>query len=296
MLKKIIKGSLVALVLLVVVIAYSDLRISSKFARFRTSLDEPMRTSDFVPTEEGFRELNMSGSTLFVTNILDKLKAIANGKEIYVISLIENGHLYINEKPAYWLGYSEDSNLNEHPTNNSLRHKIRYALRRGFYTGRLSHNIDDQDVVFDRDLMKSKGVHHINLYYDRKSIPGDDYVSNFINLVKSIPEDAWIHFHCNAGRGRTTVAMVMYDIIHNAKTVPLKDILERNYLIGSDNLNDVTLWKNGTYTVDQLERRHDFVSGFYEYMRSDDGYGKYTWVEWLKANNMDLNYEKDADL
>lgn len=38
-------------------------------------------------------------------------------------------------------------------------------------------------------------------------------IDEFIKLYKSLPKDAWLHFHCEAGKGRTTTFLAMYDMM-----------------------------------------------------------------------------------
>ena len=52
------------------------------------------------------------------------------------------------------------------------------------------------------------------------------------------------------------------------KTVSLEDIVQRQHLLGSEDLLDTTVWRNGTYTQEQLEKRKRFIEKFYEEMRA----------------------------
>jgi hypothetical protein len=46
-----------------------------------------------------------------------------------------------------------------------------------------------------------------------------------------LPENAWAHFHCEAGLGRTTTFMVLYDMLRNANRVSLEDIVQRQKIL-----------------------------------------------------------------
>jgi len=61
--------------------------------------------------------------------------------------------------------------------------------------------------------------------------PLDDAVDRFILAVRALPDGAWTHFHCEAGLGRTTTFMVLYDMLRNANRVSLEDIVRRQKIL-----------------------------------------------------------------
>jgi len=88
--------------------------------------------------------------------------------------------------------------------------------------------------------------------------PLDDQVDLFVQSVKNLPKETWLHFHCRGGAGRTTTFMSMYDMMHNAKNVSFEDIMKRQTLIGgSDLLNHEE--------EDKSETRSDFMNNFYSF-------------------------------
>ena len=99
-------------------------------------------------------------------------------------------------------------------------------------------------------------------------------VDRFIAFYKTLPKDAWLHFHCEAGKGRTTTYMVLYDILRNGMQVPLADIAAREYKIGGVDLLQVNSanaakkkapnWK----TAFEAERA-GMIQLFYQYVREN---------------------------
>jgi protein-tyrosine phosphatase len=110
----------------------------------------------------------------------------------------------------------------------------------------------------------------------------DEEVDRFILAIRALPENGWAHFHCEAGRGRTTTFMVLYDMLRNATQVSLNDIVRRQRLIGYDydvlRPADPGSWK-APYTDD----RTAFVRAFYDYARANPGGSPQLWSEWLKS-------------
>jgi protein-tyrosine phosphatase len=102
--------------------------------------------------------------------------------------------------------------------------------------------------------------------------PLDEAVDRFILAVRALPENGWAHFHCEAGRGRTTTFMALYDMLRNANRVSLEDIACREQLLGYD--YDVLCpvgpesWK-APYSVDRIA----FVRAVYNYARANPAVG-----------------------
>jgi hypothetical protein len=74
--------------------------------------------------------------------------------------------------------------------------------------------------------------------------------------------------------------LVMLDIMKNAPTVSLHDIVKRQHLLGSEDLLNTTVWARGTYTKKQLEQRRDFITQFYEFVCQRKAGGSQLWSEW----------------
>lgn len=61
--------------------------------------------------------------------------------------------------------------------------------------------------------------------------PDAGEIERFRRFAANLPKDAWLHFHCVAGEGRTTAFMTMYDMLKNPD-VPYEDIVLRQLRIG----------------------------------------------------------------
>jgi hypothetical protein len=58
-------------------------------------------------------------------------------------------------------------------------------------------------------------------------------MDDFIAFARNLPADTWLHFHCQAGKGRTTLFLVVYDFLRNPD-VAEKDVVYRHYLQGGN--------------------------------------------------------------
>ena len=76
--------------------------------------------------------------------------------------------------------------------------------------------------------------------------------------------------------------MVLYDIIKNAHTLALEDILQRQYDLGGTKLSKSDFqeirkkWKEPA-----AKDRYWFIKNFYKYVLDPEGYSKRDWSEWV---------------
>jgi hypothetical protein len=264
---------------LLVFFIYYDHSVLHELGRFRRSDGEFQRgLVAELPSREGLDQLRISGSARPTKeNLKAALSPIA--APVYVIDIFSKHHYYINGLPEDWFGYKR--NLKKCMDRKKL--SARAILHRLMYTGKLKHG--PEDVQSEKEIVEEIGFNYILFDQLRKSLLSPEQVDSFIQLVNSLPESAWIHFHCSAGRGRTSIAMVMYDILKNGKKVSLEDIVRRQYLLGSENLFDTTVWSSGRYSKKMLEDRKQLIVDFYAYVNSPDGYGHKSWQEWISAKS-----------
>ncbi|WP_032112110.1 hypothetical protein [Candidatus Paracaedibacter symbiosus] len=235
--------------------------------RFRTSQDEIAIQSGVDLT--GLRDLHLSGSNQIVfRDLYRKLENV--NMPIYILDVSNNSAGYIREFTADFFGY---------PKSTSLKHYIRRLLIIGRF------KINKSDLRSEAEVAGIYGFHYFHIPLNARTIPTDEFVDKFVAAVENIPHQAWIHTYCQSGRGRTSLAMVMVDIIKNHDLVALEDILKRQYLLGSQDLSDTSLWRNGTYTQQMLDDRKAFIIRFYHFLKQRHSGGSRSWVEWNAAGN-----------
>src|SRR5205085_4961849 len=84
-----------------------------------------------------------------------------------------------------------------------------------------------KEASIERDLVSSAVVSYVRVAVTDHTRPLSEAVDRFIVAVRALPENAWAHFHCEAGLGRTATFMVLYDMLRNANRVSLEDIVQR---------------------------------------------------------------------
>lgn len=237
--------------------------------RFRTTQD-PFPDKENVDLR-GLRDLQASGGNIPRFPFLQwKLNHIKNDKMV----VNAHGHSieYLKGLPATLLGYYK-----EKP---SLRHYIRRLCITG------TPMAQPDLVVSEAEEAKKYGFFYKDVYIGSRFTTPDKNIDDIVVFFETLPKDLWLHFHCLHGKGRTSMLMVMLDIMRNAPQVSLKDITKRQYLLGSVDLLDTEVWENGNYTQEQLNQRADFIRNFYEFICQRKAGGIQRWSEWQKQKDV----------
>lgn len=274
---------------------------------FRTSKDKFKKVSDkygidvnYVPTREGLDELQASGSAQFSLNQFSALtKALQeNGaKDIYIVDLRQENHGFFNNDAVSWYGKRDWANIGKSRKEiirqemNLLKANLNKDTKRATLDD--DKNADEVDtsliktVTTEKNLVKKNNLHYVRITATDHVWPSPENIDEFIKLYKSLPKDAWLHFHCEAGKGRTTTFLAMYDMMKNPQ-VPLKDILYRQLLLGgnyvayTEDISASSNWKAPYYN-----QKAKMIEVFYRYVQENHQNNfQVLWSDWLKNHSL----------
>lgn len=134
----------------------------------------------------------------------------------------------------------------------------------------------------EKQLCSTFGIRYTRLPITDHMKPKDEIIDQFVRLINYMPPNTWIHFHCSAGSGRTTMMLVMYDMMMNADKSSLTEIILRHAQNGGSNAMDLpakTFWK---YPF--LKGRLDFLKEFYVYCQENQPSYRESWTSWKYSN------------
>lgn len=231
----------------------------------------------------GLDKLNISGSGQFSETGLDLIKkSLPNNLSIIDIDLRQESHGFINGIGVSFENPKNNANkgltLPEVlSTEKGLLQSIKINTPLTFYNTKVT--VTPDCVKDELTLTSNKNIGYIRIPVTDGSLPGDEMVDYFIDIVKNTPENTWYHFHCKEGIGRTTTFMIMYDIMRNHKEVSLNDIIKRQVLLSTIKEKDAQSFYTG--------KHFEFLNSFYnkvkakttssitfEYLNSNDCYIK----------------------
>ena len=260
--------------------------------RFRTE-QYPLAKAAWTPSTEGLAALRVSGSANPGRNefkpLLQTLRTAAGQGPIYIVDLRQESHGYLNNETVSWYGKDNRSNVGLSTAAILQDEAQRLAAAQGKTvaatafgwgkpTGGKTFTVTSSET--EAAAVQAAGGHYVRFTLTDMLAPQPDQVDAFLKFYKRLPKDAWLHFHCQAGMGRTTTFMTMADILRNADRVPVEDIAARQYL-----LKGVNLLEGGKKDSDDWHElaavdRARFIKYFYDYVQAYPQLNK-SWSAWL---------------
>ena len=264
---------------------------------FRMASDNwRVEPEDEPPTREGLDNLRISGSAQCTAagfaSLYTKLSAAAAapGAPIYDVDLRQESHGFADGLPVSWHKKNNLANEGKTPEEVALDEEERLAeLSEGTTTfvpkgktdkGRVeAFTFAPQNVQTEKEVVEALGFRYVRFYVTDRTQPDTETIEAFLDFVDSLPGDAWLHFHCRAGHGRTTTFMAMYDMIRNPG-IPAETIIERQHLIGGA---DLTAMKDEEWKNERIIQRLETLKLFSEYVRARHaGETTLRWGEWIE--------------
>lgn len=264
---------------------------------FRMASDNwRVEPEDEPPTREGLDNLRISGSAQCTAagfaSLYTKLSAAAApGAPIYDVDLRQESHGFADGLPVSWHKKNNLANEGKTPEEVALDEEERLADLAGVTTtfvpkgktdkGRVeAFTFAPQNVQTEKEVVEALGFRYVRFYVTDRTQPDTETIEAFLDFVDSLPGDAWLHFHCRAGHGRTTTFMAMYDMIRNPG-IPAETIIERQHLIGGA---DLTAMKDEEWKNERIIQRLETLKLFSEYVRARHaGETTLRWGEWIEA-------------
>lgn len=262
-------------------------------------------TNDALPFQkqvsvEGLKDLRMIGSGQFSDAMFQTvLKKLPQGISIMDVDLRQETHGFVNGNAISLYGIHNWANLGKLTHRIQIEEKefidqlkktdqitVTKIDKKNLVQTRMQYVFPIKTAYSEEDLMKQYQMGYKRIYVLDHCKPSDEKVDQFIRMVRKLPKNTWLYFHCRAGVGRTTTFMGMYDMMHNAKKVSFEDILKRQQLMGGKDLLTIPkkhLKGEKTFKVACAKERADFLKSFYRYCvaSQENGYA-ISWSDWLK--------------
>lgn len=264
-----------------------------------TQLPKKFRTTSEIkcqmPSGVGLANLNISGSAQFSAAELKKMiQVLPDHYHMIDVDLREESHGFLNGYAVSCWGVNNFGNLgksealiqaDETDFLNALgrQKKVKLGILKKADNGvqkQLSFNVVlAGSVSTEEKLVKSYAIDYQRIYVTDRHRPTDQQVDQFIAFFKTLTPRTWLHFHCRAGKGRTTTFMAMYDMMRNAKRISFDDILIRQAALGGVDLRKLPPASDPFYFY--ALARFEFLKNFYLYCRENKDNFSTSWSQWL---------------
>lgn len=181
--------------------------------------------------------------------IFDKLKKSAEyDATIYLVDLRQEPHGFADAYPVSW--YVKKNLANYWKGNSGIERDELARLKKtvgvqttfvplgNYDTAHFSPvTIIPSSAQSERAAASEVGFSYIRFGVTDMMTPAPEIVDEFLNFVGTLDENDWLHFHCQAGHGRTTTFVVMYQLLQNPDA-SLEEICALNSKLGGSNLLD----------------------------------------------------------
>jgi len=259
-----------------------------KLMHFRTGTDPFRENKPPYPLRTGLERLNASGSAQFSAEGLAQLMEVLRGRRVVDVDLRQESHGFADNLPVSWFADHDMANKGKslEEVENDEKRRLAALLNQGQTTATVIKTVKDKQVdspypitvktvATERELTEKSGVPYYRFTVTDHTRPTDAQVEEFLKWTKSLDPKAWLHFHCEAGDGRTTTFLVMYDILKNAQNVGFIDIVKRQWLLGGIDL--LTYPPKESWKYPLAVERTEFLRNFYQFVKEN---GKESWAQW----------------
>ena len=269
--------------------------VASMPATFRTAQSDFKRAkNDVYPSRTGLDDLRLSGSSFFSKNEFKKLLTAlpAEKKDLVVLDLRNESHGYINDHAVSW--YSRYKTFNkglDAAAVDGREHALLNAAKAAG-TVEVAMQAKDKSVVFtapikvisvmtEKEFVESMGAKYYRIPIMDYSAPTRANIDQFVKFYKSLPKTAWIHAHCEAGVGRTLMTLAMVDMLHNADKLSYDQIMDRQVLLGGEDVRKSAATAKDPYKKLNYPKRAAFTKHFYDFAKAHPQLD-ITWTQWCE--------------
>ena len=286
--KRVIAGLLVFIQLFFAMQACADVFI-------RIDRDDPEAWANELDNVRFLPEEGMSGSAQFSSGQFVTLAAQLReqAQSVWIIDCRLESHGFVNGIAVSWCG--EDNGANYGRTVEEIE-----AEEQGLssligtditaYTTENDQPVKGTDLsvetwITERNLVEGEGFHYLRLACPDHCWPPADVIDAFIAFASGITGDTWLHFHCQAGSGRTGAFMTIYEMMQKPNA-PVEEILLHQAETGSGNLLD----RAKPEKSHAQKERCVLARAVYLYIREnrETGYAL-RWSDWLAAHSRAVN-------
>lgn len=258
---------------------------------FRTMQGPWREAASYEPSRVGLESLRASGSSQFSAGQLREMMQFI-GNPVILVDLREESHGFLNGMAVSWADQSNWANRGKNFADVLTTEATELRALRGMRQAKVAmaplkkektaefQSVNIDSVISEEDLAIQDQIGYFRITATDHIGPSDENIDRFVEFVKQLPADTWLHFHCREGHGRTTTFLLLYDILRNGKTVPLEDLAIRQYRLGGVDLLNQAPAEPGDRREAYLKRAQT-IRLFYDYVVSSPAALPIPWSEWV---------------
>ncbi|MCR5794421.1 MAG: hypothetical protein K6G61_03585 [Solobacterium sp.] len=260
----------------------------------RIDRDDPDAWKEELANVRFLQDEHMSGSAQFsetqFRGLASKLKEQSDS--VWIVDCRLESHGLINGIAVSWCGKDNGANLGKTAEEVEEEEKHLSSLigtKITAYTAENDLPKDGMDFTIEtwqteRELTEAAGMNYMRLACPDHCWPPAEVIDSFIGFAKDLDENVWLHFHCQAGSGRTGAFMTIYEMMQKAGA-PVEEILRHQADTGSGNL----VKRSAPEKSHAQKERCVLARAAYLYICENKASGyDVKWSEWLEAHSQSV--------
>ena len=256
----------------------------------RVDRDDPEAWKGELANVRYLTEEGMSGSAQFSETQFRELAAQLREKAetVWIVDCRLESHGLINGMAVSWCDENNAANARKSAEEIEKDEASLSRLKGKTVTAYTTENDQPKDSIrisvetweTERELAESEGFRNLRLACPDHCWPPAGVIDEFIRFAGGLEENAWLHFHCQAGSGRTGAFMTIYEMMKDPEA-SVEEILQHQADTGSGNLVD----RAKPEKSHAQKERCVLARAVYLYIREnrETGY-TVTWSDWLGAH------------
>lgn len=212
---------------------------------------------------------------------------------LWVIDMRQESHGYLNEDAVSWHGVANAANrgMSAAAIEQDERQRLADAVGANVQAVPMGH-YDEAHIPYtfakavtgfatERHIARKSGLGYVRIAATDMRWPEPRAIDDFVNFYRSLPkEHGWLYFHCQAGQGRTTTFMVLYELLENPSATADEAIAHQRALGGAD-------LSSG--------ERYEGICRFAQYVRENRATDfAQSWSDWLSAQQSAVSGDSAA--
>lgn len=274
---------------------------------WRDNFDLAKATMNMHGNAKGLKTLWMSGSAeasvAGFNTIINHINKAIDHRPVHIVDvdLRKESHGFLNNNAitlankndwinlnktrdeALWAEKNWLDSLSEEKKVYVVQH-IKFKMQ-AFDTGKwvVVNSVSNEEAV-----AKAHHMAYLRITVNDHMKPEDNEVDRFVDFVDHIKPNTWMYFHCRGGLGRTTMFMVMYDMLHNADKVSLQELVMREASY-PPHYNILKVWHHNKTLIPDFQKRALFIRQFYSFAKAHLSNPALSWSVWVTQKKKGLN-------
>ena len=257
----------------------------------RIDRDDPEAWRAELDNVRFLKDEGMSGSAQFSETQFHDLavKLREQSEDVWIVDCRLESHGLINGIAVSWCSADNAANLGKTADQVEAEEVSFSGLTGTTFEAFTAENDRPKEAVFffvekwetERELAEAEGMHYLRLACPDHCWPPAEVIDSFIGFAEGLGEDVWLHFHCQAGSGRTGAFMTIYEMMRKPD-VPVEEILRHQAETGSGNLTD----RAAPEKSHAQKERCVLARAVYQYIQENrESHFAVKWSEWLESHS-----------